>query len=256
MDGRRAVADAHRADQRRQARGVHPRLRRAGPVDARRADEPPARPGRDARHRARPVPHRRLARSWTSAPTCPTACPAPRSTSTAPSATSTGSPSAGRCSTCGRPTRTARTSRSSTSTRPGCARSTRPARTARYCVRTIAPLGYSIPMDGPVGELIGRTDDQPLPAGARPLPHQRARLRAADHAPVPGGRAVPGQRRGVRHEAGAGRRVHASASPARRPTAVSPRCRGPDGRVRLRAAAAGLIHAPVPSSLSAGQDRL
>jgi hydroxyquinol 1,2-dioxygenase len=27
-----------------------------------------------------------------------------------------------------------------------------------YCVRTIPPLGYSIPMDGPVGELIARTD--------------------------------------------------------------------------------------------------
>lgn len=27
-----------------------------------------------------------------------------------------------------------------------------------YCVRTIAPLGYTIPMDGPVGELIGQTD--------------------------------------------------------------------------------------------------
>ena len=27
-----------------------------------------------------------------------------------------------------------------------------------YCVRTVAPLGYSIPMDGPVGELIRRTD--------------------------------------------------------------------------------------------------
>jgi hydroxyquinol 1,2-dioxygenase len=27
-----------------------------------------------------------------------------------------------------------------------------------YCVRTVAPLGYAIPMDGPVGELIGRTD--------------------------------------------------------------------------------------------------
>jgi hydroxyquinol 1,2-dioxygenase len=26
-----------------------------------------------------------------------------------------------------------------------------------YCVRTIAPLGYSIPMDGSVGDLIGRT---------------------------------------------------------------------------------------------------
>jgi hydroxyquinol 1,2-dioxygenase len=27
----------------------------------------------------------------------------------------------------------------------------------RYCVRTIAPKGYTIPMDGPVGDLIGRT---------------------------------------------------------------------------------------------------
>ncbi|MEU8821183.1 dioxygenase [Actinoplanes sp. NPDC048796] len=27
-----------------------------------------------------------------------------------------------------------------------------------YCVRTIVPLGYTIPMDGPVGDLIARTD--------------------------------------------------------------------------------------------------
>ena len=27
-----------------------------------------------------------------------------------------------------------------------------------YCVRTVAPLGYSIPMDGPVGELMSTTD--------------------------------------------------------------------------------------------------
>jgi hydroxyquinol 1,2-dioxygenase len=27
-----------------------------------------------------------------------------------------------------------------------------------YCVRTIAPLGYSIPMDGPVGDLISQTE--------------------------------------------------------------------------------------------------
>ena len=27
-----------------------------------------------------------------------------------------------------------------------------------YCIRTIAPKGYSIPMDGPIGELIGQTD--------------------------------------------------------------------------------------------------
>jgi len=30
--------------------------------------------------------------------------------------------------------------------------------TGTYCVRTIAPVGYSIPMDGPVGELISHTD--------------------------------------------------------------------------------------------------
>jgi len=28
----------------------------------------------------------------------------------------------------------------------------------RYCVRTVAPLGYTIPMDGPVGDLMARTD--------------------------------------------------------------------------------------------------
>ena len=28
----------------------------------------------------------------------------------------------------------------------------------RYLIRTIAPLGYSIPMDGPVGELVGKTN--------------------------------------------------------------------------------------------------
>jgi hydroxyquinol 1,2-dioxygenase len=27
-----------------------------------------------------------------------------------------------------------------------------------WCVRTIAPTGYTIPMDGPVGELVSRTD--------------------------------------------------------------------------------------------------
>jgi len=30
-----------------------------------------------------------------------------------------------------------------------------------YCVRTIVPLGYAIPLDGPVGELIGRTEISP-----------------------------------------------------------------------------------------------
>ncbi len=31
-----------------------------------------------------------------------------------------------------------------------------------YCVRTIAPVGYGIPMDGPVGSLINRTEIEPM----------------------------------------------------------------------------------------------
>lgn len=31
-----------------------------------------------------------------------------------------------------------------------------------YCLRTIAPLGYAIPMDGPVGDLVSRTDITPM----------------------------------------------------------------------------------------------
>jgi hydroxyquinol 1,2-dioxygenase len=31
-----------------------------------------------------------------------------------------------------------------------------------YCVRTIAPLGYTIPLDGPVGELMARTTISPF----------------------------------------------------------------------------------------------
>ena len=79
-----------------------------------------------------------------------------------------------------------------------------------YCLRTIAPKGYTIPMDGPVGDLISRTEISHFRPGARPLPDQRARLRAADHPPVPGGRRVPGQRRRLRHQAGAGRPVRAA----------------------------------------------
>jgi hydroxyquinol 1,2-dioxygenase len=31
-----------------------------------------------------------------------------------------------------------------------------------YCVRTIAPLGYTVPLDGPVGDLMGRTAISPF----------------------------------------------------------------------------------------------
>ena len=61
--------------------------------------------------------------------------------------------------TCGRRTRTARyEAQLAESTRRGCAPSTHSKSDGTYCVRTIAPLGYSIPMDGPVGDLIARTE--------------------------------------------------------------------------------------------------
>ncbi|MBB2988641.1 hydroxyquinol 1,2-dioxygenase [Mycolicibacterium iranicum] len=34
-------------------------------------------------------------------------------------------------------------------------------RDGSYCVRTVAPVGYSIPMDGPVGDLVSRTGVSP-----------------------------------------------------------------------------------------------
>ncbi|QYN20052.1 dioxygenase [Amycolatopsis sp. DSM 110486] len=48
-----------------------------------------------------------------------------------------------------------------------------------YCVRTIAPKGYSIPMDGPVGDLISRTDISHF----RPA-HVHFLVNAAGHEPL------------------------------------------------------------------------
>ena len=48
-----------------------------------------------------------------------------------------------------------------------------------YCVRTIAPVGYGIPMDGPVGSLINRTEIEPM----RPA-HVHFLLTAQGHRPL------------------------------------------------------------------------
>ena len=85
------------------------------------------------------------------------ACRARRSSSAAPCATWTARPSAGPCWTCGRPTRDgAYEAQLDVDEARLRAKYTLEA-DGTYCVRTIAPLGYSIPMDGPVGELIART---------------------------------------------------------------------------------------------------
>ena len=109
-----------------------------------------------------------------------------------------------------------------------------------YCVRTVAPLGYAIPMDGPVGELVGATEISHF----RPA-HVHFLIDVPGYEPLIThlfqGRGVPGQRRRVRHEGGARRRVRAAGAgshPGRR------RHRGAValGGVRLRA--------PTPRQLS------
>ncbi|HEX5495326.1 MAG TPA: dioxygenase [Mycobacteriales bacterium] len=51
-----------------------------------------------------------------------------------------------------------------------------------YCIRTIAPRGYSIPMDGPVGDLIARTDISPFrPAHVHFLVDQPGYRRLVTH---------------------------------------------------------------------------
>ena len=69
-----------------------------------------------------------------------------------------------------------------------------------YCVRTIAPKGYTIPMDGPVGDLISRTDISHFRPAHVHFLVTAAGCRAVDHPPVRGGRRVPRQRRGLRDE--------------------------------------------------------
>ena len=87
-----------------------------------------------------------------------------------------------------------------------------------YCVRTVAPLGYAIPMDGPVGELIGATAISHF----RPA-HVHVLIDVPGYEPphhplLPGRGGVPRQRRRVRHQGGARRRVRAegAGSDARR----------------------------------------
>ena len=69
-----------------------------------------------------------------------------------------------------------------------------------YCLRTVAPLGYSIPMDGPVGQLISRTGI----SHHRPA-HVHFLITAPDYEPLitqlfEKGAPVPRLRRRVRHQ--------------------------------------------------------
>ena len=89
-----------------------------------------------------------------------------------------------------------------------------------YCVRTIAPKGYAIPMDGPVGDADPADRHQPLPPRPRALPAQRAGLPAADHPPVRGGRASTSTATWSSAPSRSWSSASSTTSRARRPTAA------------------------------------
>ncbi|CAA9244960.1 MAG: Catechol 1,2-dioxygenase 1, partial [uncultured Actinomycetospora sp.] len=233
VDGGDPVAHRDGADQRREAGGVHPRLRRARSVDARRAAEPPARPGGHAGDRARPLPHRGLAGARVRRRHV-------RRRPRSPAVRARRRPRAGRNAGARRgPRRVAgRRGGRVRVAAPGGRRGP-PAREVhgarrRYVLRAHHRPARLRDPDGRAGREPHRAHrHQPLPPGARALPARRAGLRAADHPPVPGGRALPRQRRRVRGEARAGGDLHrARAGPdaGRR----AERGRVVRGRLRLR----------------------
>ncbi|WP_324278331.1 hypothetical protein [Blastococcus brunescens] len=158
MDGGGAVADRHGPDQQREARGVHPRLRRPRPLDARRPDEPPAGPGRHAGDGARPIPHRGLPgagvrRGHVAGPRRRAALPARHR------ARPGRRPRAGAVLDVWQADDEGVYEAQLGEVDEARLRAKYAAREdARYCVRTIAPKGYTIPMDGPVGDLVSRTE--------------------------------------------------------------------------------------------------
>ena len=92
----------------------------------------------------------------------------------------------------------------------------------RFFFRTILPCSYPIPTDGPVGEMIIEVAARDA-AGACAFPGRCARLSAADHPCVHGGRQIPRFRRGVRRQGRAGRedrKTHRRTMPDGKPAAA------------------------------------
>ena len=89
---------------------------------------------------------------------------------------STASRSRARCSTCGRPTAKASTRSSAAPPSRGCAASTARRPDGSYSIRTVAPISYTIPMDGPVGDVLRPHQHEPHAPGAHPLRDLGARL--------------------------------------------------------------------------------
>ena len=67
-----------------------------------------------------------------------------------------------------------------------------------YLVRTVRPLGYYIPLDGPVGAMVHGAEAPRQAPRAHPFPDRCAGLSRAGHGPLHRRRRASGGRRGVR----------------------------------------------------------
>ena len=155
--------DRSRQDVQRQAAGIHPVFRYA------RASRwwstcsiianPRAPPNRPCSARSTGSARRRCRRAATSRTRDRPAC---RRWSAAGCSTSTASRSPARCSTSGRRRPTGSTiRRTRASTGCTCAASSRSDAEGRYLIRTVQPVNYPIPSDGPVGAMLKATGRHP-----------------------------------------------------------------------------------------------
>ena len=177
VGGRHPHPHRHRPHHRRQAPGVHPLVGLARPLDARRRAREPEPAGRDRVDGARAVLRAGLAAAGVrrehrgargrARPGCTDAfststaarSPAPRSTSGRTARTS--------CTRCR--TRGARSSISAAAS---------DARRRELRVPAVRPIPYTIPHDGPVGQMLEAT--RPSSMAARPHPHDRPRAGLPD----------------------------------------------------------------------------
>ena len=117
-----------------------------------------------------------------------------------------------RCSTSGRPTAKGSTRISATRSGPWMRGLYRTQPDGSYVIRTVAPIAYTIPMDGTVGELMNRTNISHMRPAHIHFAITRARLPRLRHPSVPEGRRVHRDRRGLWREGAADRRFREEAA--------------------------------------------
>ena len=194
------VPDRDRPEMRRQAPGVHPAVRHHGRQHAGRRHQQPPRRRRDARARSKARSTSRMRRKSPTAPAWPRARPAFRASSPARCAASTAGRSRGAVLDLWQTDGEGLYEEQRRTAEPwmrGIYHSQADGSTA---IRTVAPISYTHPDGRPGRRVLQPHQHEPHAAGAHPLRDLGARLPLSRHAPVPEGRRVHQQRRGLRRE--------------------------------------------------------